>query len=256
MTITDKLEGQEGFFIGLGFNDEELSRVREIIHRHWIRVIKSRVGPAEAISFESLGIANYHEKSHLLDHHKTWPKVNRVLDAIDVIEIRKTSLFKSLERAYGKFKLSDEEGFGEVIVWRMVRPGALDDVGPIHADAWFWEVGGNGITPDGYQRVRVWVSIYPQDITGFLYVPGSHRENIPYKNVIKYGMNKPRIDIDPDTLSIAHFMGKPGEAIVFHDRLLHGGIAGSMGTRISLEFTMFVKKEIYLSRFHSNSTSD
>ena len=36
-----------------------------------------------------------------------------------------------------------------------------------------------------------------------------------------------------------------GEAIIFNDQLLHGGVVGKNETRVSLEFTMFVKEENY-----------
>lgn len=255
MSVVAHLEGQDGFFTGFAFSDDELRRLREIIHGQWIRTIESNIGPERAMDFERVGITGYHEKSDLLDHQKSWPKVSRVLDARDVLEIRKMSLFMALEKEFGKFELSDEEDFGrELIYWRLVRPGAADDVGPLHADAWFWELG-HGITPPGCQRVKVWISIYLQeDVTGFIFVPGSHRTSTPYNAVTRHGMTKPQIGVDSSTLEVVPFKGKAGEAIVFHDRLLHGGEVGIGNTRVSLEFTIFVKDENYYGRIGSAPT--
>lgn len=246
MSVVAHLEGPDGVFTGLAFSYGELLRLREIIHSQWFRTIESNIGPAGAAEFERFGITGYHEKSHLLDHQKSWPKVSRVLDAADVLEIRKMSLFTALEKEFGKFQLSDEEDFGrELIYWRLVRPGAAGDVGPLHADAWFWELG-HGSTPLGFQRVKVWTSIYLQEaITGFTFVPGSHRTSIPYNAAIRHGMTKPQIAVDPTTLGVVPFRGKAGDAIVFHDKLLHGGEVGAGSTRVSLEFTIFVKNENY-----------
>ena len=257
MSVVAHLEGQDGFFTGFAFSDDELLRLREIIHGQWIRTIESNIGPRGAMEFERVGITAYHEKADLLDHQKSWPKVSRVLDANDVLEIRKMSLFTALEKEFGKFELSDEEDFGrELIYWRLVRPGAADDVGPLHADAWFWELG-HGSTPPDYQRVKVWISIYSQEaVTGFVFVPGSHRTNTPYKAVTRHGMTKPQIGVDPSTLGAVPFEGKAGEAIVFHDKLLHGGEVGAGSTRVSLEFTIFVKYENYFDRVDSATAID
>lgn len=254
MSVVAHLEGQDGFFTGFAFSDDELLRLRQIIHGQWIRTIESKIGPAGATEFERVGMTGYHEKADLLDHQKSWPKVSRVLDAADVLEIRKMSLFMALEKEFGKFELSDEEDFGrELIYWRLVRPGAADDVGPLHADAWFWELG-HGTTPAGYQRVKVWISIYLQEaVTGFIFVPGSHRTSTPYKAVTRHGMTKPQIGVDPATLGAVPFRGKAGDAIVFHDKLLHGGEVGAGSTRVSLEFTIFVKNENYFGRVNTAS---
>jgi hypothetical protein len=76
---------------------------------------------------------------------------------------------------------------------------------------------------------------------GFKYVAGSHRKKWRYHGVLKDGLMKPQIDEDESALGAEIFMSQPGQAIVFHDKLLHGGAPGGSTTRVSLEFTMFVK---------------
>ena len=84
----------------------------------------------------------YHEKSDLLDHHAIWPKEARILSLENVKEIRQMSFFEELESDFGTFEISDENDVGrEEIYWRIVRPNEGQDMGPLHADAWFWELG-------------------------------------------------------------------------------------------------------------------
>jgi ectoine hydroxylase-related dioxygenase (phytanoyl-CoA dioxygenase family) len=49
-----------------------------------------------------------------------------------------------------------------------------------------------------------------------------------------------------EELNVVIFNSHPGEAIIFNDQLLHGGAVGQNETRVSLEFTMFVKKKIII----------
>ncbi len=57
-------------------------------------------------------------------------------------------------------------------------------------------------------------------------------------------MLKPQIDEDESKFETQLLPLRPGATIVFHDKLLHRG-ALNVGhhTRVSLEFTMFVKKQ-------------
>ena len=72
-----------------------------------------------------------------------------------------------------------------------------------------------------------------------------HDHEWPYHGELKDGINKPKIDISEEELDVVIFNSQPGEAIIFNDQLLHGGAVGQNETRVSLEFTMFVKNEKY-----------
>jgi hypothetical protein len=193
--------------------------------------------------FEELGMERYHEASYLLDHNTVWPKNVRILSKEAVSEIRKMDFLGALEKSFGPFEISDEENVGhEEVYWRLVRPNAKNDIGPIHADCWFWEIGG-GITPDNTTRIKVWVGIYVEPgLNGFVYVPGSHLKEWPYHRELKSGIYKPVIDVFEDSLNPLLFDTAPGDTIIFHDKLLHSGdINKGKYTRVSFEFTMFVK---------------
>jgi len=148
---------------------------------------------------------------------------------------------KELEKAYGAFTLSDEEevGYGEMY-WRIVRPDRPTDVGPVHADYMFWDLG-HGKMPANSFRVKVWLALFAEKgKSGFQFVPGSHLENIPYIGEKRGLITKPRLLVEAKDLALVPFAASAGDMIVFNDRLLHGGLVGGEKTRISLEFTMIV----------------
>ena len=245
MNIKQALEGPEGFSTDARLTPGELGIVRGLIRSQWLKRIEES-GEGRSKIFDNLEMDRYHEQCHILDHRTMWPKSKRILCADAVKAIRETSLMKTLEVEFGSFVISGEDGIEkEEIYWRLVRPDNPTDIGPLHADQWFWDLG-HGKTPAGPQRVKVWVSIYSEmGQNGFKYVRGSHKRGWRYHGVTKDGMTKPQIDEDESALDAEIFMSEPGQAIVFHDKLLHGGEPGGSTTRVSLEFTIFVKDENY-----------
>lgn len=245
--IKKLLEGDPGYMIGLRFQPDELAMVRGLIKAQWLERIAA-ASPQAVGTFEPMEMDRYHEVCHLVDHKGLWPKSNRILSREAVGAIRGTSLIRALEEEFGHFTISDEEEVGhEEMYWRLVRPDSPSDVGPLHADKWFWDLG-HGKTPAGHQRVKVWISIYSDTgKNGFKYVEGSHKRDWRYHGVHRDGIVKPQIDEDESSLNAVIFNSRPGDAIVFHDRLLHGGAPGGSSTRVSLEFTMFVKDENYFT---------
>jgi hypothetical protein len=240
--IKQKLTGPSGFSEDLSLEKKELAHLRQLIHDQWLEHIKT-ISPEYVNRFKELGMERYHEASHLLDHGSIWPKKVRILPQNAISEIRKMSFIDQLEDYFGPFEISDEDNVErEEIYWRLVRPNEKNDVGPLHADAWFWELG-HGTTPNNMVRVKVWIGIYVEPrLNGFVYVPESHLKNWPYHAVLKDGFSKPKIDVDEGSLNPVLFLGKPGDSIIFNDKLLHGGAIGKGDrTRVSLEFTMFVK---------------
>ena len=65
-----------------------------------------------------------------------------------------------------------------------------------------------------------------------------------YIGVEKHGFIKPQITTPQEILDSRAKIhnGVPGNAIIFHDRLIHGGKIGGELTRVSLEFTILVEK--------------
>jgi hypothetical protein len=240
--ISNAVNGDLGFFTDLSFSREDLEEVRQLIREQWLARI-AVVYPSFREIFEQVPMDRYHEYAHLVDHKYLWPKTERILPVESLEFIRATSLIKDLEAEFGPFVISNEDQTErEEIYWRLVRPKNEGDVGPIHADAWFWELG-HGKTPANMTRVKVWVAIYCETgVNGFRMVPGSHKREWPYGCEMRDGLTKPKIKVDDKQLDINIFKSQPGQAIVFNDKLLHGGVASGTSTRVSIEFTMFVRK--------------
>ena len=239
--ILEQVDGKMGFYLGLRFNAEELEHVRSRIETMWLETLNSNC-PEEISKFRNIGITDYHTLSHLVNHGKIWTKHSRIFKSDFVAEIRNSSLFKSLESDLGDLIIAGEDGVEpEEIYWRLVRPNSSSDVGPLHADEWFWRVG-NWHTPDGYRRLKIWISIFSErGKNGFKFVAGSHTKEWNFHAEEKNGTLKPVIQEDEIKLGTTFFEANPGDAIVFHDKLLHGGSIGGDKTRVSMEWTMFVR---------------
>jgi transketolase len=241
--LKDGVHGPAGYSTGLRLTNDELARVRALIEEHWLGVIRRHL-PDRARDFAALGMARYHELAHLLDHAAAWPKRARILPAAAAAEIRRMPFMRQLAAEFGAFEISDEDDFGcEEIYFRLVRPGQRDDMGPLHADRWFWDLG-HGTTPPGVERVKVWVAIVCEPgRNGLRVVPGSHRRQWRYHGEPRHGMMKPVFDEDESRIGAQLLETRPGDAVVFNDGLLHGGAANAgETTRVSFEFTMFVRE--------------
>lgn len=217
-----------------------------MIRNQWLKTIQEEA-PSVATFFQDSDLANYHQHAHHLDHAHMWGKHARILPSTDISAIRSMSFFKKLEAEFGAIEVTDEEEVGrEEFYWRLVRPKERGDIGPVHADSWFWELDQRKATmiPDHKERIKVWIAIYcEQGQNGLLIKKGSHLERYPRKGTKVGNTVKPVIQVAEEDLDMDLFQSKPGDAIVFHDNLLHGGALnnGNM-TRVSLEFTMIVDR--------------
>lgn len=240
----EEIEAGKGYYLGISLGKDELNLMRSLIEAHWLKNIEI-AAPTALQKFSEIGMTRYHELSHCIDHTSLWTKKNRILPQEAVTLIRSMPFFKSLKEIYGDFKISAEEGVeNEEIYWRLVRPSQSSDMGPLHADAWFWELD-HGKTPPDVTRIKVWIAIYcDPGLNGLRVVPHSQKKNWKYHGEYRDGFSKPQIDEDESTLPVMLVDTKPGDAIVFHDRLLHGGALNkSENTRVSVEFTLFVKNK-------------
>jgi hypothetical protein len=229
----------------------ELARLRECIREQWLYRLQLAV-PREVRRFAAIPMDQYHTLAHLVDHASLWPKVSRVLPARGAEIVRSLSFFRRLESEYGDVRIADEEGFGwPNIVWRLVRP-RQKDIGPIHADEWFWEVRPQQERLPGFIPVKVWSAIHCNGgKNGLRLVPGSHRQRgkYRYRREDRNGMVVPAYDGDEDALPFEVPKTDPGDAIVFNHFLLHGGVWNAEeATRVSAEFTIFVPERFGVDR--------
>lgn len=183
---------------------------------------------------------------HILEinnHKQIWSKERRTIDEDKLNCIRELNLIKFLRKEFSEFEITNEDGTrSEEVYWRLVRPNESNDVGPLHADSWFWDLH-NGPVKDGFRRIKVWISLYNEcGVNGFRLIEGSQKSKYPYKGELRDGKTKPvhdnRLELDP---SLRIIPTSPGDWILFHDDLIHGGAMGGNKTRISIEFTFLTK---------------
>ncbi len=242
--ILEKVDGEDGYYDALKLSYDDTFKLEKIVHEHFSTQLISKY-PEASEEIKNLKIDNYHnllkDFPHI-DHSFLGVKKRRILPNNLSKKFRNLDFFKLLENDLGPIKITNEEGlYDEEIYWRLTRPGH-NDVGPMHADKWFWDLG-HGSTPPEYRRLKIWISIYNETgLNGLRYVKGSHLKDWPYHGEERDGFVKPMIDITDDKLDITKFLSSPGNAFIFNDKLLHGGFSGGNNSRISIECTMLIKR--------------
>lgn len=233
-----------GYLLG-DMSPDDLQLIRSLVYEQYLHVLQ-QVVPHRVKDFYRQPMTAYHSLYRETDfnHATVWRKPARVLGPSALQRFFDTALFQTLNKLLPGLSVSDEEEYGwPNIYWRLVRPGN-SDVGPVHADKWFWDLG-HGETPEGVERLKIWIALHAcPGQSGLRVVPQSHKsEQWRYHSEAKAGIIKPVIDEPEDELNLVSLPLNNGEFVIFHDRLLHGGMPNtSQESRVSLEFTMFVPK--------------
>lgn len=238
-----------GFSTSMSLSDRELALFRDAIEVQWLQTIK-REYPEYAERFAELGIARYHELSHLVDHNRIWNKSNRCLPQDVVKAIKKLYFFSELKAVFGEFIISDVAyddqtvSGQEEIYWRLVRPNTPSDVGPLHADQWFHEILGMSgkAFPKGSFTIKIWIPIYCEPgKNGLMMVPDSHKRSWKHSMQIVNNIPKPVFQDQAEAILINT---PPGNMLIFHEQTLHGGALNNGNeTRVSTEITMVFNKK-------------
>ena len=185
---------------------------------------------------------NHHKYVSDKEHKENWSKSTRMLTQVEINTLDKKGIFENLRRVFGDFKITDEEKVGYPnIYWRLVRPNKECDIGPIHRDEWFWLLDSSLQNTDKMKRLKVWIPlIVEKGKSGLLVEVGSHlRDDIKWHGEQRDGKLKPCIDMKESQLDMQLADVSLQEAIIFDDKLLHGGkINTGSKTRVSIEFTM------------------
>src|SRR3990167_5293876 len=213
LNLNKAINGEKGYSINLKLTEPEIELLRTMIRIQWLYRLQLLV-PKQIPQFNELGMEYYHTLSHLIDHSKAWPKYSRVLPKEAAQIIKNMGFFKELERQFGKIKIADEERLGwENFYWRLVRPG-ICDLGSIHSDRWFVELGyyGEEIKDPSYERVKVWISICTiLGKNGLLVIPSSHRKlDWKWHSEERYGQRKPVIDEELNKFNLILLPTEPG----------------------------------------------
>jgi len=139
-----------------------------------------------------------------------------------------------------RFQVSDEDsqGYG-VVHFRICRPD-FNDVGPLHADSMFWDLGF-GSTPADHTRIHVWIPVITEvGLNGLQVLPRSHKRHHNFRIIQTDRGERPSLLIDDEYDAPALLPLRAGEVVFFHDNLVHGGRIGGKKTRVSIEFTIEV----------------
>jgi hypothetical protein len=246
--ISAKVFGQPGYSTDIALTPDELALFEEYVSTQWLSRIRER-HPALAERFAEVGMRNYHQLADQVDHAALWPKRFRVFPREWVTRIKASPVMARLREAFGEFSISDVvfsdavEVGREEVYWRLVRPHAQGDVGPLHADKWFHESLSSeyGMTSPDLTSAKIWLPIFCEPgLNGIIVVPGSHLREWRYRKVVESnGHVTPQLDEDIDPKSCVLLPTTPGTLVIFNERLLHRG-AVNLGkfSRVSIEITM------------------
>lgn len=214
--------------------DHVLPHIRSAVVSH----INFREAVVSAKDRENIDSFDDVFRSH--DFYKN--KINRIFQKSTAERLSTLLIQWANDEGFDARFITDEESLGfPNIYFRAVRANSTIDVGPIHADRWFWDLGGMSF-PDDHHRIKIWIPIVQNDDTpSLLILPKSHKENFNYAGTKgEDGKIRP-VFYDARVFSMMERAPvKVGECIAFSDNLLHGGSSTSMD-RISVEFTLAVK---------------
>lgn len=237
--VLDSLKN-EGFF-RYKAPKHEVNHIRKEIHRQFL--MRLQFLDIDLVKdFINHPLDQYHTVCQKIDHSSTWPKTVRVFSPSYSKIFQSYEFMGELENILGEYTIADGQFRGwEDINWRLVRPGK-NDVGPWHADRWFWECHNSVNFAPGWKRLKVWMAIDTVPGKNDLQVLNkSHVNEYKWKPIHKYGERKPTIDEEVKQEEILDLKFDSGDMILFNERLVHRGQPNlTEKTRVSVEFIMLI----------------
>ena len=237
----------QGYSTDYILSSSDLACLQQYVKSQWLSVIhRNNPDLYESLCSDNVSLSDYHKYSFLIDHHTLWPKTSRILPETSLHDILDCELFAYLSNVFGDYCISDEDNLGYPnIYWRLVRPNEPSDVGPLHRDSWFWKLNTSFPTPSyPFKRIKVWIALHVESgLNGLLVSPLSHlRDDIRWSSEHRHGIHKPVLETDLSDISTHLIPCEPGQVIIFHDDLIHGGsINSATTTRVSMEFTLIIR---------------
>ena len=165
-----------GYFISK-LKKKDYNLIKDLVEDHFKFLINKKLSIKEDVDFD-----NYLSKVDQSKHHNLFNKTNRILPKKSLqILMNKLDLFKEIKKIFKDFRITDEEnlGFGN-FYWRIVRPFPNKDVGTMHKDKWFWDLGTGKLDEKKFKRYKLWISITGDSKLGLKFVPGSPNKNFNY----------------------------------------------------------------------------
>ena len=223
----------QGYYFLKRLSDKDYSLIMSLVEGHYKYILEKH----DFTITQNTSVTNYMSISDQFQHALVWTKTNRLLNEARVRAFKTLQLFDELKFLMGNFSISDEEGLGYPNVYfRLARPNEPTDVGPPHADSWFWNLAGKSTG----ERFKILIPLWPvEGEPAFKFIPSSHlrKDLYSYKGVMRNGQIKPEI-IEPILEDDYIYHGQSaGYPILFHDDLIHGGNLSLKSLRISIEFT-------------------
>jgi hypothetical protein len=245
MVYLDELTDGPGFCLEQ-LTSAELEFVRERIAEQYLQRLAT-LQPALVPLARERGIARYHTLPITFDHGQSWPKPTRLLDPRHVADFSRMGFFRRIRAQVGPSAVISHDELN----WRLVRPNQPSDIGPLHADKWFWDAGyGYGSMPAGFDRFKIWIAVHTEPGANGLCVKShSHRREWKHHFEEKDGVRKPVFDEDPATVGMELLPIAAGGMVMFHDEMLHGGVVNRGSTcRVSIELTVLFDRAEALAR--------
>jgi hypothetical protein len=245
MIILDEINRGRGFCLAQQA-PEELELIRGFITDQYLERI-GQFQPDLVPLARERGITNYHTLPLAFDHAKCWSKDTRLLDQKHVEDFTRLGFFRRIHEQMGPSACISN---GE-LNWRLVRPNHPTDIGPVHADKWFWDAGyGEGLMPPGFDRFKVWMAIHTEPGANGLSVKAhSHQREWRHHFEMRDGVSKPVFDEDPAAIGMELLPIGAGGLVMFHDELLHGGVLNrGSKCRVSIELTVLFDRAEALRR--------
>jgi hypothetical protein len=241
-TLYTEIVNGPGFTIIDFLSSDQLAQVRELVTDHFFSVVAANHLSQDFMSLALL--STYHTFKSSANHGTLWTKSNRILPNSHFLRFLATSSLFERFGALANLSITDEDniGYGNVY-WRLVRPFHESDVGPLHCDQWFWLLNKHHTMPKGTNtRLKLWAPLF-SDLgkNGLLVEPFSHiRDDIKWVGEFRHGIHKPVLLTDPSSFNLKLLHIQPGQAILFHDKLIHGGALNKSvdSTRVSVELTL------------------
>ena len=148
-----------------------------------------------------------------------------------------------------KIEISDDLLLGfPCLSFRIVRPLQKNDIGPLHADQWFIDIGvqPNRTPKIKSELIKFWMPVEVESNTSnLLLIPNSHKDKEKYKYEIEETQNglKPIINKNINREETIMINNENGCPVIFNMNLIHGGALNkSNKCRVSLEFEFFASK--------------
>jgi len=225
---------------------DELFILKSLVREQYLHRLAT-MAPKQVKNFYLNEMSQYHRLSDLIEHENMWPKSTRILGPSAVEQVINLPFFQMLMKKFSIDSIATEEDCGwQEMYWRIVRPGNTD-VGSLHADRWFWDLG-HGTMPKDMHRLKIWIALDVESgLSGLSVIPGSHLKNdwAYHGEVDHTGTAKPKFDEDISQLNIYDVPTKQGDFIIFHDDLIHGGMENrSNTTRVSIEATLLIPDDV------------